>query len=40
MGYPTSLAEDVRGDFAERAREAELLLVEICREGRTELLTS
>lgn len=35
-----TLSNYVRSDFADRSREAELLLTEISREGRTSLLTS
>ena len=35
-----TLTSYVRSDFADRAREAEQLLIEVCRENRTELLTS
>lgn len=34
------MTQEVRSDFADRSRDAEGLLMEICREGRTELLTS
>lgn len=35
-----TLGNYVRSDFADRSRESEQLLIEIIREGRTELLTS
>ncbi|MCA9050048.1 MAG: hypothetical protein KDA89_15030 [Planctomycetaceae bacterium] len=35
-----TLGSDIRADFVERSREAEALLVEIAREGRTDFLTS
>ena len=40
MAQPTNFAEEVQQDFADRSHEAELLLFDVCREGRTEFLTS
>jgi hypothetical protein len=35
-----TIGQDIRQDFVERSREAEALLIEISREGRTDFLTS
>jgi len=40
MSQPSCFAEEVEQDFADRSHEAELLLFDVCREGRTEFLTS
>lgn len=40
MPSPNSLAEEIQQDFCFHTMEAERLLMDICREGRTELLTS
>jgi len=40
MSQPSCFAEEVQQDFADRSHEAELLLFDVCREGRTEFLTS
>jgi len=40
MPKPNCFAEEVQQDFADRSREAEELLFDVYREGRTEFLTS